>query len=423
MSNVHGRWQYRCWPVYALAASVPISIAAISLSKLVLFLTALGLMLRSVRATGASSRWTSSAGIVVLCMLGALSTSLLYTESPWTVAAIDLEKYAKLLLIMLVPYLIATREQALKALTFYAVVQIFILFSSWALAFGIPLPWVTQPVLIRSNSVFHEYLHQSIMTATFAALCWHLRAEVTTRWFRPVMITLSLLAVANVLFALKGRSAYLAILVVLASALLWETRKGWRWLALLAPVLVVTTLLVASPHFKSRINLAVTEAQAYKPGNVSPSSTGARLNFWYRSAQAIAERPLTGFGAGSWGAQYRRLDAGADPWYKGSGGNPHQEYLLWGVLLGVGGIGLLLALLVALWRDAHTLRPAHARAMKSIILVMATTALFNCVLYDGEIGDYFCLMLGLLLALGRAPRPEPGASPQPAPAMPHLNAP
>lgn len=27
--------------------------------------------------------------------------------------------------------------------------------------------------------------------------------------------------------------------------------------------------------------------------------------------------------------------------------------------------------------------------------------MFNSVLYDGVIGDYFCLMLGLLLALGK----------------------
>jgi hypothetical protein len=40
--------------------------------------------------------------------------------------------------------------------------------------------------------------------------------------------------------------------------------------------------------------------------------------------------------------------------------------------------------------------------MKTVILMLATTGMFNSVLYDGEIGDYFCLMLGLLLALGRS---------------------
>jgi O-antigen ligase len=171
-------------------------------------------------------------------------------------------------------------------------------------------------------------------------------------------------------------------------------------LALVAPILAL--VLIASPQIQSRVDLAITETLAYQPGNTTPSSVGARLNFWNRSIQAIAERPWTGFGAGSWGMQYKRLDAGADPWYKGSGGNPHQEFLLWGVLLGVGGIGLLCSLLASLWRDASRLASPHERAMKSVILVLVTTAMFNCVLYDGEIGDYFCLMLGLLLALGRA---------------------
>jgi O-antigen ligase len=167
-------------------------------------------------------------------------------------------------------------------------------------------------------------------------------------------------------------------------------------------VLAMAIAVSLSPQIKSRVQLAMAETLAYEPGNTTPSSIGARLNFWYRSTQAIAERPLTGFGAGSWGQQYKRLDAGADPWYKGSGGNPHQEFLLWGVILGVGGMGLLIALLVTLWRDASRLPQPHARAMKSVILMLITTGMFNSVLYDGEIGDYFCLMLGLLLALGRS---------------------
>jgi O-antigen ligase len=215
---------------------------------------------------------------------------------------------------------------------------------------------------------------------------------------------LGALALFNVLFVLKGRTGYIAALTVIVAALLWETRAHWRWQAVLIPALGLAVLasVSLSPQIRSRVELAAAETLAFRPGNIEPSSTGARLNFWYRSAQAIAERPLTGFGAGSWGAQYKRLDAGADPWYKGSGGNPHQEFLLWGVLLGVGGMALLLALLVTLWRDAGRLPQPQARAMKTVILMLATTGMFNSVLYDGEIGDYFCLMLGLLLALGRS---------------------
>jgi len=407
MTNTHRYKQYRSWPVYALAASVPVSMAAISLSKLAVLLVALCLLLRPTRSAAAPYQWKDKSVVVVLLMLAALAFSMTYTTAPWDMAANDLAKYAKFLLIVLIPLLISTRGQARTALSFYAVAQIFVLMSSWLLAFGIALPWVSSAAHSESNTVFHLYIHQSIMTTGLAALCWHLRHELQAPWFRVLAPVLCAMALINVMFLLGGRTGYFAAVTVIVSALLWETRKQWRWLSLIVPILTVCVALVASPHFKSRAQLVITESLAYKPGDAPPGSAGLRLNYWYRSVQAIAERPLTGFGAGSWVQQYRQFDAGAD---SGRVGNPHQEFLLWGVLLGVGGIGLIVALLVVLWWDARNFSPPHARALRSILLILSITALFNSVLYDGVIGDYFCLMLGLLLALGKTHDAAPAIS-------------
>lgn len=401
MTNIHRCKRLRGWPVYALAASVPVSIAAVSLSKLAVLLVALWLLLYPDQRDATPYRWGDWSTGVVLFFLAALAMSMIYSTAPWQIAAIDLVKYVKLLLIVLIPYLISTREQAYTGLAVYGAVQIFVLLSSWLLAFGIELPWVLSTERSEMNSVFHLYLHQSIMTVGLAALCWHLRHEFKARWFRVLAPILGILALVNVMFLLKGRSGYFAAVTVIAAALLWETRRRWRWLALLIPILIVALALLTSPQFQSRARLVATEALAYQVGNDPASSTASRLNFWYHSVRAIAERPLTGFGAGSWGGQYRRLDGGSDLLYKGSGGNPHQEYLLWGVMLGMGGIGLLVALLATLWWDARSFSPPHTRALRSIILILAITAMFNSVLYDGIIGDYFCLLLGLLLALGK----------------------
>ena len=338
MTNVHrGKW-YRCWPVYVLAASVPVSIAAISLSKLALLLVALWLLLHPTRVAEAPHRWDDKSTVVVLLMLATLALSMTYTVAPWNLAANDVVKYSKLLLIVLIPFLITTRKQAYTALAIYAAAQIFVLLSSWLLAFGIALPWVSSAAYSATNTVFHLYIHQSIMTTGLAALCWHLRHDLKAPWLRFLASVLCVLALVNVMFLLPGRSGYFAAVTVIAAALIWETRRQWRWLALLIPVVIVGLALVSSTHFKSRAQLAITEALAYQVGNDPASSTGLRLNFWYRSTQAIAERPLTGFGVGSWVQQYRRLNAGADNGYQASSGNPHQEYLLWGVLLGVGGM-------------------------------------------------------------------------------------
>lgn len=403
MTNIHCGKGYRCWPVYALAASIPVSTAATSLFKLAVVMVALGLLLRPDHRDVARYHWDDKSVAVVLMLLAALAVSMLYSAAPWTVAVIDLVKYAKLLLIVLIPYLISTREQAYTGLAWSAGVQLFILLSSWLLALGIEVPWTRSHEISQMNSVFRLYLHQSIMTVGLAALCWHLRHELQARWFRVLAPIVCVLALVNVVFLLPGRSGYLAAMAVIAAALIWETQRRWRWLAVLIPLLLVGAATLTSPQFKDRVQLVATEALAYQVGNGPPSSTGSRLNYWHHSAQAIAERPLTGFGAGSWGEQYRRLDGGADTLYKGSGGNPHQEFLLLGVLLGVGGISLLVALLGALWWDARSFTPPHARALRSFILILAVTALFNSVLYDGVIGEYFCVMLGLLLALGKAP--------------------
>ncbi len=384
-----------------MAASVPVSMAAISISKLAILLFALWVLLSQAHTalgTQTSPRWREASTVAVLLMIAALAISITYSSAPLADAAMDVGKYAKLLLIILIPLLISTHDQARTALILYLASQSFVLLSSWLLVAGAPLPWVSSTTHAAHNTVFHLYIHQSIMTSGMAAICWHLGSDSKSMRVKIVARALCVLALVNVLFVLEGRTGYFAAVSVITAALLWEMRQRWRWLALLIPVLTVCVALLASPHFESRVQLVVSEFMDYKFGEAPSDSTSFRLNFWHRSLQAIGERPLTGFGAGSWVQQYHRLDGGAD---QSVGGNPHQEYLLWGVLLGVGGVGLFIGLMGALWWDARKFEASPARALRSLVLILAVTSLFNSVLYDGVIGDYFCMMLGLLLAYGK----------------------
>ena len=80
--------------------------------------------------------------------------------------------------------------------------------------------------------------------------------------------------------------------------------------------------------------------------------------------------------------------------------NPHQEYLLWGVELGVFGIILLLSFFICLLRDSLKFSINIQRSMIAVTLATACACLFNSTLYDGLIGDYFCVILGLIFAWG-----------------------
>ena len=85
---------------------------------------------------------------------------------------------------------------------------------------------------------------------------------------------------------------------------------------------------------------------------------------------------------------------------RGASSNPHQEFLLWGVELGVGGILLLILLVAALIRDSWRFPRPVRQATLSVVAVMVVACFFNSSLYDALIGDFFCVTLGLLLALG-----------------------
>jgi O-antigen ligase len=398
----------RAWPVYLLAAAVPISLPLVNLAKAFVFAFALVVLVRGMMR-GHRQAWRGQLRTprAVLALLGVLAASLLYTAVPLDEGVRDLGKYGKLLEIPLILVLVRTRREALVALAFYAAAQAFVVATSYVLSFGVTPPWVFKTVAQRQSlgAVFSSYLDQSIMTAGLAALCWHLRGMVPGRRGAQIALGLALACAFNVLFLLPGRSGQAALLTGIALALWWALPRRAKWLALVVPPLLLAAAMGASPSFRDRIDAIGLEAQAYRQGSPAPTSTAVRLNYWQRSLELIAERPFTGWGVGSWNAEYRRLEGSHLRRDAVDLRNPHQEYLLWGVQLGLGGIALLVAFLGFAARDARSFPPGERRAALSMVAMLAVTCLFNAILFDAFIGDYFCVMLGLLLALGFHGRP------------------
>ena len=117
----------------------------------------------------------------------------------------------------------------------------------------------------------------------------------------------------------------------------------------------------------------------------------------------MAAKPLYGYGVGAWTPAVKQFEdskVATQLYGEGNHSNPHQEYLLWGVELGIGGLLLLLALMIAVARDALRFPTNIQRATLSVLAAMAIASLFNSTLYDDWIGDFFCISLGLLLAMG-----------------------
>ncbi|MBG9386865.1 O-antigen ligase family protein [Caenimonas aquaedulcis] len=387
-----------------MAASVPVSLAALNVAKALVLALGLALLASAVASGRPLERLRSvRSPWLVVAMLAALGASLAYTEVPVLTALPELAKYGKLLVIPLVLVLIRTPREASIALAIYGGAQCFVVLSSYLLSTGLQLPWVIKGEAQRQavGAVFSTYLDQSIMTAGLAVLCWHLRDRFASRHARMAVGFVCALCALNVLFLLPGRSGHVALIAGLLMAIPAALPRQHRAKVLLVSAVVAITLPLAAPQFRERMAKVASESAAYVDGDRSPtSSTGTRLNFWQRSLEAIGERPLTGYGVGSWNQEYLRLE-GVDLRAEFAHlRNPHQEYLLWGVQLGLGGIALFCLFLNAMQADARVLTRDAGAAARSFVVMLAMVCLFNSTLFDALIGDYFCLLIGLLFALG-----------------------
>ncbi len=396
-------WNWRVVLVCYSALAISLPIAWISLAKLGLLLGSLWLLVRWAKAERVVAGPGSRVVQVVPAVVGAMSLGILWTTAPLDVALLAYVKHAKLLLIPAIVLLVRSKEEALLALKAFGLGQLFLLGSSLLLAFGVPVPWTTDP--IGNNVVFSTYLDQSIMFCVAAGIFWHLRREGI--WPLPLAGAAALGCLFATLFLLYGRTGYLAALVCLVLIVFWETPTQYRLpLVLALPVLLAVLFAILPTQTQDRILVAYKETRQYSQRVEAESSSGWRLNAWNRSLQAIAEKPIIGHGTGSWATTVKRIEgeAGTKIFGKGDASNPHQEFLLWTVELGMLGVLALGAIGYALMADALRFSVPVQRATLATLAILVTACMFNSALYDDLIGDYLCITMGLMVAFGRYTR-------------------
>jgi O-antigen ligase len=392
----------RAWPVYGLCAFLPLSIAGISIFKLIITLTALLVLVIAIAKGQRLLELRTGPTVLALCMLGALAASLTYTSASNEEALNAFAKYGKLLLIPAVALLIRSREQAVTALRIYFCTQGFVLITSWLLFAGLTLPWV--PAQRNAIAVvYSSYLDQAILTAGFAAVAWHLRTYFPTRYGPSIATAMAALAALNLLFALHGRTGQVCLIAAVVASIWWAMPRKLKYLAVLAPFLVFGLAMAVSVQFNERYVSVLSDLKAYQsePASDKPNSSGERLNFWHKSLKAMALKPWLGHGVGAWHQQYWLLEGGKLPRKNAGVRNPHQEFLFWGVQLGALGVVLLLSWLGSFWWMTRKFETSVRHATIAFLVVFITACLFNSALYDGLVGDYFCALLAVLLVLGR----------------------
>jgi O-antigen ligase len=207
----------------------------------------------------------------------------------------------------------------------------------------------------------------------------------------------------NVFVLLPGRTGYIVAIVAISLSLFWATSKKWQIpVIIFTPLILISSIYWGNNHAHQKLYSMLVESKDYVQHAQTESSSGWRLNAWHRSLQAISDKPLLGYGVGSWSPAVKRFEgpSATRAFGTNNSSNPHQEFLLWGVELGGVGIVLILSFLAGVALDAKHFPTGPRRAVLCILAITATASLFNSVLFDDLIGDYLVVVLGITISYG-----------------------
>ncbi len=383
--------------VCALAISVNFGVALVSLSSLLIVLSVILIYaskanrINEINQDNRPRNTVYAVGLALLWMIA----SLIWTESTLQVALIQIMRYCRILTIPLVFLLIKTPDQALKVLKVWVIVQVFVIISSYFLWVGIPVPWALNIKADLDLTPFTSTLEQPIMNTIMFTVVWNFRARLYQDWGKGLVRLILILTIFEIFFIMIGRTGILCMLILL-TVMLWEqVNKKYRILIAIFPFLFFAALYQMSSKIELRTQEVVADVIKYKNGD-HDTSQGNRIEFSKRSLQAIVEKPILGYGAGSWPIAYR-LALKGEPGTKGAD-NPHQQFLLWFVEGGIIAFLLLVNIFHSIIRDSSQLSTEAKKSLYSIVIILTITSMMNCPLHGAGMSEFFCIIIALLLS-------------------------
>jgi len=203
-----------------------------------------------------------------------------------------------------------------------------------------------------------------------------------------VLITLGL--------SLQSRRTGFIVLPLVLVAWGLASQAGWRRLGVVGAVVACSALAwMGSDNVRARFAEGVAELRQYESVDTVTTSWGQRLRMIEVTVAMVRERPLSGYGVGSWQPLWQQRTTPGTLLHGHT--TPHNEYLLQAQQAGVPAV-LLLAWLIAA-AAAAALR-AGPRGMPSLMVwtALATVGTFNVVLRDAK----FALPLLMLAACSAA---------------------
>jgi O-antigen ligase len=387
----------------ALGAAIPVSTALDSILLGIILLV--WLLAGKFRETAAAVRRNPVAMLACVWFLVHVLAAVYSAGTPAEIVRALLKATLFLLIPMALVLFTDTRAVRAALYAFMAAIAVTVALSyvRWAglLPQDVPLLKDTGS---SASVVFKYHLTQNLLVA-FGAFLFAVHARAApTRNARLFFAVAAVLSAVNVLVIGDGRTGQIVVMVLAVYYGGWWAGKKGIGLALIAIAAVgVAAYAVPGSSLQKRAALALSDAAEWRPGvQGHPSGVRERLEFYTRSLGIFAERPLLGVGSGGFAAADREAAARHG---MPQTDQPHNEYLLQGVELGIGGPLLLLVFFFVQWREARRLPdPVWIPIARALVLMYAFGSFGTSMLNDHAETVLFVWMTAILFqGLNRRP--------------------
>jgi len=387
---------------YGMLLALPVSVAGVNVFGVLLLMAAL---LSSELWNAARKLLSNPMVLVAMAMLGLLLLGMLYTTGPRQEAWAVFMKYRKLLFIPVLLPFFQEDQHRITAMRLLALSISMTVLASWSEFLG----WthISDPAYggPPGDAVFKMHIPQGTLFSLLIALCVGLIFATRSRALQGMLMGMALLTALNISWVMVGRTGK-AILPVLALWVVWETLRFWRpsgkiyWGVVAGSMAVIlgAALWVASRPTTMLGSVASEIRQSQETG--VPTSQGIRLQFYSKGAELIAQRPWIGYGTGSVLTETEALAAKAQTEVaRIPTVNLHNEFLMWGVQLGVAGLTAILLFFGLMLRPSFGQSGPIGILLRGQWVVFAAGCLFNSYLLDFAEGYAMVLTAGILLPL------------------------
>jgi O-antigen ligase len=392
------------WCVILIGLSVPISVA---LDNVLLAVILLGVLCswRNIMQIAISH----PVGRAAILLFSTLLIAMFYGATPIKEALVILAKYKSLAFIPIFIFLLSNDMLRRRARYAFLIAMALTLVLSYLVGLKIlpVMPWMNPWTLSENPAIFHSHITQNNMMASaifMALLEWR---DATRHAKKTAWAAFALLGTINILFMVQGRTGYLILLVLLgwffgATVARAMTKRGKAFglkhglFTLFAICVVATLAYQTSARLHDRVAVVGEELQAWKRGEGSHTSTGERLDFYSNALQIVKHNIWFGVGTGGFPAAFEQQMQGKNIVKTR---NPHNEFLLISVQLGIVGLSLMLYLFYTQWRFAPMLpSPLQQDAARGLVLAYIVNCSLNSALMDHADGLFFAFMTGVFFA-------------------------